>query len=121
VIRIVPTMGLAYLAELGSGRVIGFSLSQRDGYRGESFEEMGVIPGATFYFEAIPDGRLTSVSKHQWGPGRRALHRTWRSRFWIRGRSKAVAWTVRVFPPCFPRRCGSSAICPIWTDCGRAT
>ena len=63
VIRIVPTMGIAYLEEHSSGRVIGFSLSQLDGFKGESFQELGVVPGATFHFQATSDGRLLSVSK----------------------------------------------------------
>ena len=69
VVRTVPTMGLAYLAETSTGRVIGFSLSQLESYAGESFAEAGVKAGATFYFEASSDGRLTSISRE---PHRRA-------------------------------------------------
>lgn len=63
VVRTVPKLGLVYLAECSSGREIGFSLSQLDSYRGESFAEAGAVAGATFYFEATEDGRLTFVSR----------------------------------------------------------
>ena len=63
VVRTVPTMGLAYLAESATGRVIGFSLSQLEHYCGESYAEAGVIRGARFYFEATDDGRVTFVSQ----------------------------------------------------------
>lgn len=58
-------MGLAYLAESSTGREIGFSLSHLQTYRGESFAEAGVTLGASFYFEATADGRLTFVSKER--------------------------------------------------------
>ena len=56
-------MGLAYLAESATGRVIGFSISQIANYRGESYAEAGVIRGAKFHFEATDDGRVTFVSQ----------------------------------------------------------
>ena len=63
IVRVVPTMGLAYLEELSSGRVIGFFLNQLKGFKGETFKESGVVPGALFGFEATSDGRVISVSK----------------------------------------------------------
>lgn len=63
IVRIVPTMGMAYLEELSSGRVIGFFLNQLKGFKGETFKESGVVPGAFFAFEATSDGRVISVSK----------------------------------------------------------
>ena len=58
-------MSLVYLKEPSTGRVIGFTLSQLQGYRGESFKESGLVRGATFYFDATSDGRVISVSKDQ--------------------------------------------------------
>lgn len=58
-------MNLVYLKEPSTGRVIGFTLSQLRGYRGESFKESGLVHGATFYFDATSDGRVISVSKEQ--------------------------------------------------------
>ncbi len=63
VVRIVPTMGLAYLEETTSMKLIGFSLNQVDGFNGESFKELGVVPGALFSFTASLDGRVTYISK----------------------------------------------------------
>ena len=63
VIRIVPTMGLAYLEELSSGRVIGFPINLVEGFKGDSFQELGVVPGAKFSFKATLDGRMLSVSR----------------------------------------------------------
>ena len=56
-------MGLAYLEELTSGRVIGFPLNLVEGFKGESFQELGVVPGAKFSFKATLDGRMLSVSR----------------------------------------------------------
>ena len=55
--------GLAYLEELSSGRVIGFFLNQLQGFKGETFKESGVVPGAIFAFDATSDGRIISVTK----------------------------------------------------------
>lgn len=58
-------MELAYLQEKSSGSVIGFSLNQFRGYRGESFEELGVALGTALLFETSADGRLISVTKKE--------------------------------------------------------
>ena len=65
IIRVVPTMGLAYLAEMSSDKVIGFSVSQLHGYQGETFEEMQLIPGAKFSFETDPGGQVIRLSQQR--------------------------------------------------------
>lgn len=65
IIRTVPTMGLAYLAESSNGKVIGFSVSQLQGYRGESFEEMDLTAGATFCFETDSSGQVVKLVQKQ--------------------------------------------------------
>ena len=58
-------MGLAYLAESSHGKVIGFSVSQLQGYRGESFEEMDLSAGVTFCFETDSSGQIVKLSPKQ--------------------------------------------------------
>ena len=58
-------MGLAYLAESSNGKVIGFSVSQLQGYRGESFEEMDLAAGATFCFETDSSCQVVELARKQ--------------------------------------------------------
>ncbi len=63
IIRIVPTMGLAYLAESSTGKVIGFSVNQLKGYGGETFEEMQLAAGTKFWYETDNAGQVIRLSQ----------------------------------------------------------
>ena len=56
-------MGLAYLAESSTGKVIGFSVNQLKGYRGETLKELELAAGTKFWYETDDAGQVIRLSQ----------------------------------------------------------
>ena len=63
IVRIVPSMGLVYLAAPDTGEVYSFGLDRLESYRGESLHKHGIKIGACVAFRTNPDGRVIQVAE----------------------------------------------------------
>jgi hypothetical protein len=63
VVRIVPSMGMVYLATADTGKVFSFRLDRLEGYRGESLGKCGIKLGALVAFRTNRDGLVLSVAR----------------------------------------------------------
>ena len=63
VVRIVPSMGLVYLAAPNTGEIFSFSLDRLEGYSGESLSKCGIALGAQVAFRANQDGLVQIVAR----------------------------------------------------------
>ncbi len=63
IVRIVPGMGLVYLADPATGKVFSFSLDLVEGYRGESLDKSGIKIGSSVAYRTNHEGLVLSVAK----------------------------------------------------------
>lgn len=63
IVRIVPTMGLVYLADSSTGRVYSFRLDVLEDYTGESLNKCGIHIGASVAFRASHEGQVHSAAR----------------------------------------------------------
>ena len=89
VVRIVPSMGLVYLATADTGRIFSFGLDRLEGYMGESLAKCGIELGALVAFRANREGLVLIAARPgqllmKAGLAAGALH-------WSRGRSSTAS------------------------------
>ena len=63
IVRIVPSMGLVYLADTATRQVYSFRLSVLEDYSGESLNKSGIKIGASVAFRTSHDGLVLNVAK----------------------------------------------------------
>jgi len=63
IVRIVPSMGLVYVATEGAGKVFSFRLDRVDGYKGESLTSCGIKLGTQVVFRTNNEGLILAVAR----------------------------------------------------------
>ena len=63
IVRIVPSMGLVYLATAETGNIFSFSLDRLEGYRGQSLGKCGIKLGALVAFRTNQEGHVLIVAR----------------------------------------------------------